>query len=322
MKITFWGVRGSLPAPLCAEQITERIVEAVAGARDVDCPDSEAARAYVAGLPFHKRATFGGNTPCVEARSGEDFLIFDAGSGIRLLGKALMDGAFGRGQGTAHILLSHTHWDHIMGFPFFSPAFVPGNRIIFYGCHDDIEGRVKYQQDGRHFPVEMDSMSADFEFVQLDTRTRAQIGPFAVRALKQFHPGASYGYRIETSGEAVVYATDSEYESLDLGYLSKYLEFFRNADMLIFDAFVGPGEDVKKQNWGHSSALYGVNIAAEAGVKKLVLFHHDPERSDGDIQRIWEEAMAYCRRTRGDSTLEIVSAYDGLEIEVSNSKHG
>ena len=320
MKITFWGVRGSIPAPLCAGQITERIVEVVTGAEDVDCSDAEARRAYVAGLPFHKRATFGGNTPCVEVRSHEDFLVFDAGSGIRLLGKVLMAGAFGRGEGTAHILLSHTHWDHIMGFPFFSPAFVPGNRIIFYGCHDDIEDRVKYQQDTRHFPVEMDSMSADFEFVQLSTRKKAQIGPFTVRALKQFHPGASYGYRIEADDEVVVYATDSEYESLDLSYLSKYLKFFRNADVLIFDAFVGPGENIKKQNWGHSSALYGVDIAAEAGVKKLVLFHHDPERSDEDIERIWEEAVAYRDRTRSDSMPKIVSAYDGLEMEVGDSK--
>ena len=163
-------------------------------------------------------------------------------------------------------------------------------------------------------------MSADFEFVQLSTRKKAQIGPFTVRALKQFHPGASYGYRIEADGEVMVYATDSEYESLDLNYLSKYLQFFRNADVLIFDAFVGPGENIKKQNWGHSSALYGVDIAAEARVKKLVLFHHDPERSDEDIERIWEEAVAYRDRTRSDSMPKIVSAYDGLEMEVGDSK--
>jgi len=163
-------------------------------------------------------------------------------------------------------------------------------------------------------------MSADFEFVQLEPRKEARIGPFAVRALKQFHPGASYGYRIEADDEAVVYATDSEYESLDLGYLSKYLKFFRDADVLIFDAFVGPGEDIKKQNWGHSSALYGVDIAAESGVKKLVLFHHDPERSDEEIEKIWEDAVTYCRRTRNDSTLKVVSAYDGLEIEISHSE--
>jgi phosphoribosyl 1,2-cyclic phosphodiesterase len=320
MRIIFWGVRGSLPAPLCAEQVMERIIGAVAGAEGVECSDMDAVRAYVAKLPFHRRATFGGNTPCVEVRSGDDFLIFDAGSGIRLLGEKLMHGAFGRGEGTAHILLSHTHWDHIMGFPFFAPAYVPGNRIIFYGCHDELEGRLKHQQNRKHFPVEMDSMSADFEFVKLDTRRGIRIGPFTVGMLKQFHPGASYGYRVEVENVAVVYATDSEYESLDLSYLSKYLTFFRNADVLIFDAFVGPGENIKKQNWGHSSALYGVDIATEAGVKKLVLFHHDPERNDEDIQKIAEEAVAYAERKKGGSALEIVPAYCGLEIETSNTK--
>ncbi|MFH1007881.1 MAG: MBL fold metallo-hydrolase [Candidatus Latescibacterota bacterium] len=316
MEITFWGARGSIPDPLNAEQVMERVTGAVAGADGVDCSDREAVRAYVATLPFCRRATFGGNTACVEVRSGEDFLILDAGSGIRLLGKKLMAGAFGRGEGTAHVLLSHTHWDHIMGFPFFAPAFVPGNQIVFYGCHDDLEGRLRYQQSRGHFPVEMDSMSADFRFVTLDTREEIRIGPFSLRTLKQFHPGASYGYRVEAESEAVVYATDSEYESLDSNYLSKYLTFFQNADVLIFDALVGPNESIQKQRWGHSSALCGVDIARQAGAKKLVLFHHDPERDDEAIQRIADEAIEYARRTGSDSALEIVPAYDGLKMAV------
>ncbi|HID10690.1 MAG TPA: MBL fold metallo-hydrolase [Candidatus Latescibacteria bacterium] len=315
MLITFWGTRGSLPAPLTWQEVEAKLLSILLRVRGRRFPTPQDAQAYLATLPFAERATFGGNTPCVEVRSGDDLLILDAGTGIRALGKALMDGSAGKGQATLHVLLSHTHWDHIMGFPFFEPAYVPGNRIVLYGGHEDLEARIRHQQDPAHFPVSLEDMSADFSFTHLEVERSYRISGFSVELLKQFHPGASYGYRIHRRGRVLVYSTDSEYERTDPDYLSKYTRFFRKADALIFDAQYSPSETVEKQNWGHSSALIGVELALQAQVKRLILFHHDPEADDEKIQSHLEEAISYRDRKEGRD-LEILVAYDGMQLQL------
>ncbi len=315
MLITFWGTRGSIPAPLTWRDVEDKLLSLIfhLGGRRFSTPQD--AQEYLATLPFFQRATFGGNTPCVEVCWGDDRLILDAGTGIRSLGKALMDGLAGKGQATLHILLSHTHWDHIMGFPFFEPAYVPGNQIVLYGGHEDLEARIRHQQDPAHFPVSLEDMSADFFFVHLEVGRNYRIAGFSVEVLKQFHPGASYGYRIQRKGRVLVYSTDSEYERTDPDYLAKYTRFFRKADALIFDAQYSPSETVEKQNWGHSSALIGVELALQAQVKRLILFHHDPEADDERIQSHLEEAISY-RDRKGGNGLEILAAYDGMQIQL------
>ena len=167
MKVKFWGVRGSLPAPIPPPEIEEKIVQALCGASGVDLSDARSVRNYVKSLPYHQRATTGGNTSCVEVQGENTEIILDAGSGIRQLGIDLMQGPCGQGQGVIHLLISHTHWDHIMGFPFFTPAYAPGNQIIIYGRHPRIKERFQDQHHPDHFPVSLETMSADLQFVQL-----------------------------------------------------------------------------------------------------------------------------------------------------------
>lgn len=318
MEITFWGVRGSIPSPLSPQQTQEKIVQALCGATEVDLSDHHAVEDYVARLPFYQQSTFGGNTACVEVCVNDERLILDAGSGIRKLGLNLMSTTpMGQGHGVAHVLLSHTHWDHIMGFPFFAPAYVPGNKVIFYGGHEHLEERLRIQQHTEHFPVALSSMDAEFQFVRLETDRTHAIGPFTVRLLNQFHPGISYGYRIEAEGRSLVYTTDSEYpHHPHPDHMAKCLRFFQEADLLVFDAQYSPLETVEKKDWGHSSPLIGVDMAEQAEVKRLILFHHDPEADDKTVQRALDRAVQYQRQIAPASELNILTAYEGLKIHL------
>ena len=148
MRFRLWGTRGSIPSPLRTEEIEAKIRSALSAAGDagVDLSDASAVRAFVASLPHAVRGTAGGDTACLEVRSGGNLFIFDCGSGIRRLGLELMKEEFGRGKGTAYIFICHTHWDHMIGWPFFVPGFIPGNRFFIHGVHPDLEERFRIQQ--------------------------------------------------------------------------------------------------------------------------------------------------------------------------------
>jgi glyoxylase-like metal-dependent hydrolase (beta-lactamase superfamily II) len=168
MQIKIWGVRGSLPSPIKSEAIEEKIFQAITHLPpELDPKDKDAVRAYIRHLPPLQRGPAGGNTTCIEIKSGGETIIVDAGSGLRELGHQLMRGPCGRGQGHLHFIFTHTHWDHVQGFPFFNPAFVPGNRLTFYSLHD-VQSALADQQAYRYFPLSLAEMKADMEFIQLE----------------------------------------------------------------------------------------------------------------------------------------------------------
>jgi phosphoribosyl 1,2-cyclic phosphodiesterase len=316
MIVRFWGVRGSVPAPLGAQQLKEKIVWALKGASDSDIMDERAAEHYVEGLPGHMKGTYGGNTSCVELRSEDTTIIFDAGSGVRLLGLHLMDGRFGQGAGTAHIFLSHTHWDHIQGFPFFLPAHVAGNRIIIYSPHPDIEKRFSTQQSPPYFPVPLKAMQADIEFVSLSEGQNVAIDNVDVTNIKLNHPGGSFGYRAEQQDASFVYATDTEFTNLSESDVERYIDFFSRAKVLIFDSQYTLREALKKEDWGHSTSLRGVDMASDAGVETLVLFHHEPTYDDITLRDILQRTREYAELHGLDKTCKVIMAYEGLELVV------
>ncbi|MCS6859040.1 MAG: MBL fold metallo-hydrolase [Abditibacteriales bacterium] len=316
MLVRFWGVRGSLPSPLSTPQVEAKIVDALLGAGGVDLTDRAAVEAYVRSLPLRVRGTYGGNTPCVEVRTAaNDLLIFDAGSGIRSLGSALMQTEFGRGQGLAHLFFSHYHWDHLQGFPFFAPAFIPGNRFIVWSVDGRAEDILTRQQEEPTFPVPFAGMGATFEFHSLAPQTAMCDGRVRVTYALLDHPGTAYGYRVEADGTTFVYATDAEYKKIDEEFLAAYGDFFRDADLLLFDAQYSFAESqLDKRDWGHSSAAIGVEIAAHAGVKRLVLFHHDPRTTDDELLGILDSAQQYAALVPGGAACDILLAYEGLEV--------
>lgn len=319
MKVTFWGTRGSLPAPLSAAEFRSKTKLLLRHVRPADCAGDAAAEDFLNRMPLPKAMTFGGNTPCVEVAAGNDFLILDCGSGLRLLGQDIMNRQLPSGA-RIHILQTHTHWDHIMGFPFFAPALSGRFEIHVHGVHHNLRKRFEDQMDRIHFPITLDDMKSPVDFHQLRSEEEVSIGPFLVRNKGLHHPGGSYAYRITVNTGSVVFATDGEYNNRAKHVLEPYIEFYRDADMLIFDSMYATLEQtVEKMNFGHSTAVIGVDLALASGVKTLVLFHHDPECDDARIADAFFHATEYLGSRKADfpaSDLSLVISYDGMGIEV------
>ena len=317
MKIRFWGVRGSLATPLSNSGLKEKITASLELAVQAGLSDKSDVGRFFETLPPHVRLTAGGNTTCVEIQAGDTCLILDGGTGLRPLGIDLMQRAGGNPV-QAHILISHTHWDHICGIPFFIPAFIPSNRVTVYGSHPDLENRIQNQQAYEIFPV---PLSPAFRFVQLDrgkglSTARFTIGPVSIDTLPLNHPGGCYGYRVSHAGKTVVFATDSEYKDPSSEALKPYVDFFKDADAVIFDAQYSMEENVEKEDWGHSNMFTGIDMALEAGVKQLFFTHHEPANGDAQLWGNLEQAQKYLALQGPESDLRLKLAVEGPYVEI------
>jgi anti-anti-sigma factor len=320
MLVKFWGVRGSIPSPLHPDRIQSRIIRALQEAvnSNIDLSSPQAIEEFALSLPPSIRGTVGGNTSCVSVETPHGLAIFDAGTGIRELGNALMQREFGRGEGHAYIFFTHSHWDHVQGFPFFKPAFVPGNRITIYHLHPHLEQVIVDQMRSEWFPIQIDRIEASLEFKRITEDDVVDVVGLHIRAKALQHPGTSYAYRVENGASSLVIATDGEYKNLSASHTRQYIDFFTSADLLIFDAMFSVRESIIREDWGHSSALIGADIARRAGVKQLVLFHHDPDAEDGEIWRVRQQTVEYLSQdlTAGPPP-EVTVATEGLEIQLS-----
>jgi len=311
----FWGTRGSLPTPLGLPQLRSKLAAAVQAGAGLNLDTPEKARGFVDALPFHIGGTYGGNSACVElSAAGDDIVLLDMGSGARQAGHDALRRLAGR-AGNFHVFMSHLHWDHIMGFPFFVPAYIPGQRIRIYGCHEQLEHAFRRQQDEPSFPVDFSRMGADIEFVRLEPGQAREVAGYRVTAMLQLHGGDSYGYRFERHGKVVVYSTDAEHKPENVDDVRRFVDLFRDADLVIFDAMYSLADSVSiREDWGHSSNVVGVELCQQAGARRLALFHHEPMNDDAAIDRLCQDARRLEEITRVGKGLDIVAAYDGLEI--------
>jgi CheY-like chemotaxis protein/phosphoribosyl 1,2-cyclic phosphodiesterase len=273
---------------------------------------------------------FGGNTSCVEAVTGAgQRLVFDCGTGARLLGAHLMANA--PKPISATILLSHTHWDHIQGFPFFAPAFVPGNKLTVCapeGCTGSLPDALAGQMQYAYFPVALGQLGASIEYRELKEGTSDIDG---IRISTQYlnHPAIALGYKVEADDVTVLYLCDHEPYSETLwradaepGHIDailhandrRHARFMAGADVVVHDAQYTPEEYPAKKNWGHSTYDYVVQIAAAAGVRRLFLTHHDPLHDDAFTEDIEQRARAMAARI--GSAMEVVCAFEGCEETV------
>jgi phosphoribosyl 1,2-cyclic phosphodiesterase len=319
MKVTFWGTRGSIPAALSAAAVRDKIAVALIRADGRNLGTADQARAFVEReLSFPESSTYGGNSSCVQIETGgSEYLICDMGSGARELAVQLIARHGPGAPQTYHVLMSHLHWDHIMGFPFFIPAYIPGNRIRIYGCHAALERAFRAQNSAPSFPIEFSALRATIEFVTLAPDHQHDVCGFAVTPTKQRHGGDSYGYRLEKDGKTLIYSTDSEHKLDDAADLERFVAFFRGADLVIFDAMYSLAEAVSvKEDWGHSSNVVGLELCQLARARHLVLFHHEPVYDDHRIHQIFQETIRLEQITRRDHAVKISAAYDGLVIDV------
>jgi phosphoribosyl 1,2-cyclic phosphodiesterase len=292
-------------------------------ARDKKFADLEAVDAFLDTLPHSARGTYRANTSCLQIEADtEEYIICDAGTGLRDLSQHLgSDPA----PATYHIFISHLHWDHIQGFPFFAPAYKPDNRIVFHGFHESIEKIIRQQMDAPCFPVSFEAMQAKIEFDIRENGASFDVGDVHVSTIMQQHPGDSWGYRFDKNGKRIVYSSDSEHgpEAKEPNY--RFIQFFEDADVLIFDGQYTVEEATnEKKHWGHSDHMTAVEIAARAKVEHLIIFHHEPAYSDADIEAIHHDSLRYCK-TYNEEALgndpeaqhpkRISLAYDGLTVE-------
>jgi phosphoribosyl 1,2-cyclic phosphodiesterase/CheY-like chemotaxis protein len=264
---------------------------------------------------------YGGNTSCTEVRCGDQLLILDAGTGLRVLGVALLR-EFQQRPIKGHIFVGHTHWDHIQGFPFFAPAFIPGNEFSIHSLHGAAKPLAKVfrgQMDSDYFPVKLSDMRAHLEFCELESEVH--VGEVRVSYMFLNHPGLAVGFRISFAGRSLVYISDHEnYGRLTLGgpspnpMDSEIARFAENADLLISEAQYTEEEYEQKKGWGHSTFLDALERAAQAKVKRLAIFHHDPSHDDAFLDGISE----FCQKTVADRnyTFSCCLAQERASIEL------
>jgi len=320
MLVRFWGTRGSLPVAPTAGTIRQKIVAALLSAKGRTFTNASEAGDFVdRELGFAAGATYGGATPCVELEAGDGaYFLCDMGSGLRAFG---LDSMRRNGEGhrkTYNFFLSHLHWDHIMGFPFFVPAFDPTATIRIHAAHPDAETALRRQQEEISFPVPFDWLRANIEFVQLNPGESYEIDGVRVETARQQHSHVSYGYRFtDVDGRTVIYSTDSEHKPDNMEDEATFIQFFHEADLVICDTMYSLADSVSmKEDWGHSSNLVAIDLCHEAKAKCLALFHHEPTYEDEDIQRMHEESIRYEELTRNGPPLTVICAYDGLEVRL------
>ena len=317
-RIRFWGTRGSLPVALTAAAVRRKVVTALRGASGrVFASDADAER-YVDSLAFPVAGTYGGNTSCVEIETGgTEYVLCDLGSGVRAFGQAALGRHGPASPQTYHFFMSHVHWDHIMGLPFFTPAYIPGNKVRIYGSHPWLGSALRRQQDEPSFPVDFSFLRADVEFVHLEPGKPHEIAGMTVTTMLQRHAGDSYGYRFEANGRSVIYTTDSEHKLADPVETEGFVGFFRSADVVIFDAMYSLADAVSiRADWGHSSNVVAVELCQMAGVRHLCLFHHEPAFDDQAIEAVLADTRRLEEITRTGPPLRVSAAYDGMEIEL------
>jgi phosphoribosyl 1,2-cyclic phosphodiesterase len=317
MRVRFWGTRGSIPVALTSADVRDKLAQALVQASGRTFATYEEAHAFASSeLDFSLTHTFGGHTPCVElVMPGEEYFVCDMGSGARPFGVHIL-ARQARRPATVNVFMSHVHWDHIMGFPFFGPAYVPGTKIRIHGCHDVLEHAFRLQQSPPCFPVEFDQLGATIEFIKLTPDEPYTVDGLTVTPHLQLHSGDSYGFRFEHAGKSVVYSTDSEHKLENRTEAEGFAKFFHGADVVIFDAMYALAEAISvKADWGHSSNIVGVELCQMARAKHLVLFHHEPANNDATLEGLLKEARRFEELTRGDHALKVSAAYDGLEID-------
>jgi phosphoribosyl 1,2-cyclic phosphodiesterase len=299
MKVKFWGVRGSIPTP------------------------------------GRETVRYGGNTPCLEVRLENDALvILDAGTGIRNFGDDLIN----KGESVhGHLLITHPHWDHIQGFPFFKPAFISGNVLTVIGTErpeKSLSEVISEQMNRIYFPVQLHELKAKLHFRPIKEEGEIKLPGCLVTTMFVNHPGFTVGYRLESQGKTLVYISDNEpYDREAAAYLSNFeasvkqrfdsidgdpnqrvFDFCHDADVLIHDTTYTPEEYIGRVGWGHSHYLFTLRVAAVANVKRLYLFHHDPTHDDDKV----DDMLRKCRKevkTRGYK-FECDAASEGMVITV------
>ncbi len=308
MKCRFWGVRGSIPTPMSPEQIQAKITAVVQRMTPRDAQTVESKEKFLSSLPSWLYGTTGGNTACTEVTTQEgDCIILDCGSGIRSLSQKECNSK----NKKYHFLISHYHHDHLVGLPFFGPAFNPTNELHFYSTFPKAEKLLRNGMAKPYFPIPFSSFTQKVYFHLIKPKVPFFIGNTEIVCEKMRHPGNSYAFKLKEGNKSLVYATDVELVQDDFLQES---EFFSNVDVCILDSQYTVEDAMVKAAWGHSSFTYVVDFALMNHIKSLYLFHHEPTYDDKKLHSILQSARWYAEFTDIRSLKSIELAIEGKEI--------
>jgi phosphoribosyl 1,2-cyclic phosphodiesterase len=323
-QLKFWGVRGSIPsAPLPQDWVYH--IEGVlrnffaSGFRD----PAHFSR-FLQNVELTSIGGYGTATTCVEVKCGKTQLILDGGSGIRNLSDSIMSGATGRVRGPFHILMTHFHWDHIIGLPFFTPHFIPGVEIHYYAVQEDLESLIRGVFRKPYFPVAFEDLLSHVHFHVLEPRKAFKIDDVVITPYLLDHPDPCWGYKIEYAGKCYAHCVDTEGTRVTPDELGLDLPLYQNVDLMYFDAQYTLPELAYKANWGHSAPQVGIEIALREKIGHVLFSHHDPTARTENIIELRRQTNDYFQslmreaKENNESISQLVwdFAYEGQEIKL------
>ncbi|MFP5519600.1 MAG: MBL fold metallo-hydrolase [Bdellovibrionia bacterium] len=324
LNIKFWGVRGSLPsAPPPSEWVllVEGLIRNffVSGHKDI----SQITK-YMNSLSVPEVGSYGLATTCVEVNSPRSRLIIDGGSGIRNLSEKIMSGLSGRGKGPFHIYMTHFHWDHIIGLPFFTPHFVPGMEIHYYAVEPELENLIRGIFKKPYFPVPFEALQSKIFFHVLEPRKPHKVDDMIITPYKLDHPDPCWGLKVESGGKTYAHCVDTEGTRVSREDLGPDLPLYQGVDLMYFDAQYTFPELAEKANWGHSASQVGLDIAFREGIKQVLFSHHDPGANTSQIQDLKRQTKEYYdwrvseAKGNNDAISEVTwdFAWEGCEIKL------
>jgi phosphoribosyl 1,2-cyclic phosphodiesterase len=324
LQLKYWGVRGSLPSAPNPQDWNTHIEGILrnfftSGYRDL----SQVAK-YMASMEVPMVGGYGTATTCVSVQSPKSQIILDGGSGIRNLSEKIMSGTVGRGKGPFHIFMTHFHWDHVIGLPFFTPHFVPGNTIHYYGVQENLEEMIRGIFKKPYFPVPFEMLASKVHFHVLKPRVPIQVDDMTITPYQLDHPDPCWGYKVECGGKAYAHCVDTEGTRVSREEMGADLPLYQNVDLMYFDAQYTFPELAEKANWGHSAAQVGLDIAFRESIGHILFAHHDPGATIQQVQELKRQTQEYCnwRTDQAKENGEVLAvpkwdfAHEGFEIKL------
>jgi phosphoribosyl 1,2-cyclic phosphodiesterase len=323
VKLHMWGTRGSLPRAITNHSFVSLVDKYAKDAEKAGLSTISEFRNAIRDGDLATPLVFGGNTTCNEIIHKNHRIFVDMGTGFAEASSEVM----AQGRTEFHVFVTHLHWDHIMGMPFFVPLYIPGNKITIYHVHPHAPEFIKIQFNGVNFPVKWDQLGATIQFVQVKQYTPTKFDDLSVTAFALDHPGGSFGYRFDVDGHSLAIGVDSEYKRITPSDLGKDLAFYQNLDLLVFDGQYEMDELASRYDWGHCSPPIGVELALREGIRNIIITHHDPRASEDKERSMLAQALdhrnkqvAYYQEVwqqlKQPDGPAIHLAYDGMEFDL------
>lgn len=324
LTVKFWGTRGSLPSSMLPGEWSHHFESLMRGFFAAGFREPQEISSYMKGIETPVLGGYGASTTCVEVQSPKGRVIIDGGSGIRVLSEKLMSGAVAGGKGPFHIYMTHYHWDHVIGLPFFTPHFLPNVQVHYYAVHPELESLIRGIFKKPYFPVPFESLPSNIHFHVVEPRKPFQIEDMTLTPYQLDHPDPCWGLKVEHNGSAYAHCVDTEGTRCSRTDLGADLPLYQDVDLMYFDAQYTFPELADKANWGHSAAQIGLDIAFREKVKQVLFAHHDPGASIQTIEEIRAQTREYYNwrlqsaQDQGEELQGIAwdFAHEGMEVSI------